>query len=119
MKSPAERRVPFHFGVVPDVFSQGVVRFSRTLTHVDGLALKNGDVVQGVDGIRWYFDNGVLSDHVRTTVLAKTESSTTGKQSVLERPTRAHPHRTFPGHNTTPDCMADALVCDRILHTTT
>jgi hypothetical protein len=72
MKSAAKRRVLFHFGVVPDVFSEGVARFSRRLTHVDGLTLKNGDVVQDVDGIQWYFDNGVLSDHVRTTVLAKT-----------------------------------------------
>lgn len=70
-RPPPSPTVHVHLGIVPDVFTVGVTRYSKRVVSVDGVNLKDGDVVRDADGIHWYFKNGVLSDRIRITVESK------------------------------------------------
>ena len=64
-------RVRVLLGVVPDVFTRGIVRYSRRVQRVDGIELRNGDAVRDADGRTWFFKDGELADRIETTVLAR------------------------------------------------
>lgn len=78
-------RMHIYLGVVPDVFSDGLSRFSRRISRVDGVALRNGDTVRDVDGVEWYFNDGLLSDRVRCSVLSKAVRTVEDAKAIASR----------------------------------
>ena len=67
-KPIARPRGPFALPVapmsIPGVFTIGHTRISKQLRVVDGVVLREGDVVLDVKGARWYFLSGRLQDRL-------------------------------------------------------
>ena len=91
-------RVVTHLGVVPGVFAEGLSRHSTRIKHVDGVDLRDGDVVNDAEGHRWYFRAGRLSDRLRGVVSGDAMRVVNqGRAITPRRASQAMPKEYVPG----------------------
>ena len=83
------RNVHVYLGVVPSVFTKGLTKFSSRVTSVSGVPLTDGDMVKDVDGITWYYRDGMLQDRIRMTVSADAMKAVNAGASIVPRSSSA------------------------------
>ena len=89
--------VHVYLGVVPDVFTRGLSRFSARVSSVDGVKLKDGDIVKDADGTVWRYNGSTLTDRIQASVSSKNMKSVDNGAAIAPRKASdAHPANYVP-----------------------
>ena len=86
-----KRSLPLSIGSSDGATTRGMRKVLRNVSRVDGIALREGDIVKDDSGTPWYFMDGALVDTIDATIFARAMRIDTDGRTIRPRDPRARP----------------------------